>query len=492
MNPVQPAETAPADGLSATRPRPILLTSGTGCDPNRGTNLGQANYSYAFVARQFTRMLEADFELRPVAAPAAAPPGPDGNGSPVAAHLGFRPPHEFELVPGVKNVLIPAWEFPEIPRAPWVTDPRQDWARTANDCDLILQLCEFTREAFERGGVITPMAVIPVPVAPEYFEVDDWRANHEIVIETPALVLGAKRAEGSQHSHRDPTTTALPAASGGSSVWIRSARSIYQRCVHPLVPVWAERGVKAGLREARRQRVLTRHGPVQRVDQISLSGVVFTTVFNPFDRRKNWEDLLSAWNAVLGDQEGVTLVLKLVGNDPSGIDEVLSRCQALDLQRGGRLILLTGFLTDAQMVDLARATTWYVTPTRAEGACLPLMQWLAAGRPAVATCHTAMRDYFSDAQGLVVESHPEPCPWPHDPSQVFRTTWQRTVWSSLAEQLRLAHHMAVHDPRRYAGLSQAARQVSRERHHPSVVGPRLRRQLRDLVNASSPVPNPGA
>lgn len=483
MNLVQPAEIAAAGGPSATRPRPILLTSGTGCDPNRGTNLGQANYSYAFVARQFTRLLEADFELRPLAAPAGGQPSV---GWEVAAHLGFRPPHEYELLSGVKNVLIPAWEFPEIPRVPWVTDPRQDWARTANACDFILQLCEFTREAFERGGVTTPMAVIPVPVAPEYFEVDDWRADREIVVETPALVLGGRRANGGSDCQKGPTRPTRPATSGGSSVWLRSARSLYERCVHPLVPVWAERGVKAGLREARRQRALTRRGPVERVDQITLSGVVFTTVFNPFDRRKNWEDLLSAWQSALGERDGVTLVLKLVGNDPSGLDEVLSRCQALDLRGGARVIVLTGFLTDAQMVDLARATTWYVTSTRAEGACLPLMQWLAAGRPAVATCHTAIRDYFSDAQGLVVESHPEPCPWPHDPAQVFRTTWQRTVWSSLAEQLQRAYQLAVHDPRRYAELSQGARQVSGERHHPSVVGPRLRRQLWDLVNTASP------
>jgi len=483
MSTIPLVDTVLAGNRAALQPRPILLTSGTGCDPNRGTNLGQANYSYAFVARQFTRLLETDFELRPLAAPAGGQPS---GGWEIAAHLGFRPPHEYELLPGVKNVLIPAWEFPEIPRAPWVTDPRQDWARTANACDFILQLCEFTREAFERGGVTTPMAVIPVPVAPEYFEVDDWRADREIVLETPALVLGGRRATGGGDGPEGPTRPTHPATPGGRSVWLRSARSLYQRCVHPLVPVWAERGVKAGLREARRQRALTRRGPVERVDQVTLSGVVFTTVFNPFDRRKNWEDLLSAWQSALGQQEGVTLVLKLVGNDPSGLDEVLSRCQALDLRGGARVIVLTGFLTDAQMVDLARATTWYVTPTRAEGACLPLMQWLAAGRPAVATCHTAIRDYFSDAQGLVVESHPEPCPWPHDPSQVFRTTWQRTVWSSLAEQLQRAYQLAVHDPRRYAELSQGARQVSGERHHPSVVGPRLRQQLWDLVNTSSP------
>jgi glycosyltransferase involved in cell wall biosynthesis len=246
-----------------------------------------------------------------------------------------------------------------------------------------------------------------------------------------------------------------------------------------------ERGVRAGVREARRQRQLARWSQVERVDQISLSGVVFTSVFNPLDRRKNWEDLLSAWYLTLAGRDDATLVLKLVGDDPSGIDEVLARCESFDQGGPGRVILLTGFLSEQQMFDLARATTWYVTPTRAEGACLPLMQWLAAGRPAVATCHTAIQDYFSPHEGLVVESHPEPCPWPHDPSQIFRTTWQRTVWSSLAGQLDRAHQMATRDLPQYQAVSQGAREMSRRRHHPDVVGPLLRGHLWQLVTGQT-------
>jgi len=453
--------------------RPLLLTSGTGCDAERGTNLGQAGYSYAFVARQFTRLLEPDFDLRPVTAIPTTDSMPSAKG---AAHLSFRPLQDVELLPGIKNVVVPAWEFPEIPRAPWMTAPREDWARTANASDLILQLCEFTRDAFVRGGVTTPMVVVPVPVSPEYFGVADWQADQVVTLETPAIeVVGGGLPPAPGHSP--------PRSAGrGLSRFGQSARGLYQRWGRRCVPLWIERGLKAGLREARRQRCLVQRSGIVQADRVSLSGVVFTSVFNPFDRRKNWEDLISAWMLTLGGNPHATLVLKLVGSDPSGLDEVLSRLQAFDRPAGGgRVVVLTGFLTEEQMIDLARATTWYVTPTRAEGACLPLMQWLAAGRPAVATCHTAIQDYFSPAQGLVVESHPEPCPWPHDPSQVLRTHWQRTVWSSLAKQLEAASQMAMSDRARYLELSQGARQVSGKLHHPEVVGPRLRNALWELI-----------
>ena len=40
------------------------------------------------------------------------------------------------------------------------------------------------------------------------------------------------------------------------------------------------------------------------------------------------------------------------------------------------MVVITDFLTDEQMNDLFRATTYYVNASRAEGACLPLQQAL--------------------------------------------------------------------------------------------------------------------
>ena len=71
-----------------------------------------------------------------------------------------------------------------------------------------------------------------------------------------------------------------------------------------------------------------------------------------------------------------------------------------------RLVLITDFLTDEGMADLMRVTTFYVNTSKAEGACLPLQQSLAAGRPSIAPDHTAMADFMDDRVGFVTPDPP--------------------------------------------------------------------------------------
>ena len=52
--------------------------------------------------------------------------------------------------------------------------------------------------------------------------------------------------------------------------------------------------------------------PYPKTDDLELSGVVYTSIFNPDDGRKNWQDLLTAWTAALADHEEATLVCKLI------------------------------------------------------------------------------------------------------------------------------------------------------------------------------------
>jgi hypothetical protein len=109
------------------------------------------------------------------------------------------------------------------------------------------------------------------------------------------------------------------------------------------------------------------------------------------------------------------------------------------------------------MLDLARATTYYVNATRAEGACLPLQEMLAAGRPALSPIHSAMQDYFGEDVGFVIASHPEPTHWPGDPRRHLKTTWARLVWQSMYDQFRASYAVAQH-PQQYLNLATQARQ----------------------------------
>jgi hypothetical protein len=120
------------------------------------------------------------------------------------------------------------------------------------------------------------------------------------------------------------------------------------------------------------------------------------------------------------------------------------------------VVVIADYLDDNQLVDLFRSTCFYVNTSHAEGACLPLMQALAAGRPAIAPRHTAMSDYIDERVAFVVESDAEPCPWPHDPEQRLETEWQRLRWATLFDGF-LASQATFDNKPAYSALATSAR-----------------------------------
>ena len=130
----------------------------------------------------------------------------------------------------------------------------------------------------------------------------------------------------------------------------------------------------------------------------------------------------------------VTLVIKLATNPTREHHEITllrKMYEGLGIDHQCRLVVITDFLTDHQMADLMRVTTFYVNTSKAEGACLPLQQSLAGGRPSIAPNHTAMADFMDDQVGFVVGTSPEPTYWPHDPEMRIETSWNRLNWSDL-------------------------------------------------------------
>jgi glycosyltransferase involved in cell wall biosynthesis len=193
---------------------------------------------------------------------------------------------------------------------------------------------------------------------------------------------------------------------------------------------------------------------------VTLGGLTFTSIFNLGDRRKNHHDLLSAYLLAFKDREDVTLIIKLATNPVREHHEVnifRHMYHSLHIHHKCRLVLITDFLTDQQMAELMRVTTFYVNTSRAEGACLPLQQSLAAGRPSIAPDHTAMADFMDDQVGFVPRTSPEPTYWPHDPEMRTETYWNRMVWSDLRDHMLAAAEMIEEDPARYREMADAGR-----------------------------------
>jgi glycosyltransferase involved in cell wall biosynthesis len=193
---------------------------------------------------------------------------------------------------------------------------------------------------------------------------------------------------------------------------------------------------------------------------LPLSGVVYTTIVNPFDPRKNWEDLLSAYLLALRDCDDATLVIKLAVNlDLAGkaFRRLFWQYRQLPQDHRCKLALVAALLSDEQMAGLTRASTYYVNSAHAEGACLPLQNYLAAGRPGIAPVHSALAEYFQEDVGFVVASRPEPAAMPHVRHKLRRTIWHRLDWQSLHDQFRASYALAKENPARYTALAERGR-----------------------------------
>lgn len=210
------------------------------------------------------------------------------------------------------------------------------------------------------------------------------------------------------------------------------------------------------LRRAQAGQQLTPSADPVRRTEVTVSGVVFTTVLNPNDGRKNWEDLVTAFCWAFRDEPRATLLIKMTHRS---LVAYLSALQFL-LHRIGpvscRVIALHGFLSDEELAALAGISTFYVNSSEAEGLCMPLMEFLSAGVPAIAPDHTAMADYVDPASCFVVTSSPFPTIWPQDPRQLWKAHKYRIHWDSLVTAYQASFTVATQDPARYAAMSAAA------------------------------------
>lgn len=462
-------------------PRKIGLVTNTPSRlPSAAGALGQAGYSYDYVLKAFLPLLELYGEVARIDRPESrlefAARRLAGRGL-MPVQLSFRPLGEAYLSPRAENVVFPFWEFPDVPADDDMDNPRRNWVRIANHASLILVASQFTANTLTRSGVTTPVRVVPVPVSPAYFELADWRREKSVSIDCRAYVLeqpDVPRLRPADPESR-PGTDSLAFRLKNA---VRSqARRLWLDGIKPRLPLRLSKTLVAAKDAAKKA---WQEGETElpfAAGQLNLSGIVYTAILNPDDKRKNWQDLLTAFLLTLGDRDDATLVLKLIVSYPAPVREVLAFYQKLGLAHRAKIVLVTDYLADAQMLELVSASTYYVNTSRAEGACLPLADHLAAGRPGIAPAHTALADYFDAWVGFVIQSHPEPCSWPDDPTGRLRTTWHRMVWSSLCEQLATSYDVAKTRPEVYQQLSAQARSRMRSWAGADAVWPRLRDAL---------------
>jgi glycosyltransferase involved in cell wall biosynthesis len=452
---------ARADATSPTQ-RAILVTS-MYTEGDLARRLGRDAYSYRYVYRAFAPLLERWGATAEVSGPpkrlAAEAAHARANGA-EPAHLSFLPLHLMSPLAGVRNIGVPAWEFPDLPKEEIGGDPRTNWAHVADGLDLVITHTNWSRDAFLRAGVHTPVHVVPVPVRPEYFHVAPWSLTQKTTLDIPSYIF-PQPPELPRPPRRwvAANTGHLPSRPGLRRLCKGVIKALPGRLSRGMLR--CARAVRDGLwaaRQALREQDVRRLYPPQ--PRLEISGVVYTTILNPCDKRKNWTDLLTGYLLALRDCADAQLVVKLVVSpdwEAEALAEVLAGYRDIGIAHRCRLTFITAYLSEEQLVQLTAASTYYLNTSHAEGSCLPLQSFMAAGRPAVAPANTGMADSLDDHCGFAVESHPEPARSPLDPEGGLTTRWHRLVWQSLHDQLTASYRVARQSPAQYHALANAAK-----------------------------------
>jgi len=380
-------------------------------------NLGRSEYSYYFVLKEYRPVLERLGRVVEVADPLtevdALYEECRASGEP-CVFLSFSPPHRTPVHLMCPTLPVFAWEFSTIPNEPFAGEPRNDWRTVLQACGAAITHSSYTvnavREAMDSDY---PIVAVPAPVwdrfAARGAPLQGQSPNEPVRLKIKGLVADSRKLD---------------------------------------LNAFAPRPLRTG-------KGLDFHAPV-REQELLLDGVVYTSVFNPGDGRKNWEDMLSAFCVTFREVEDATLVLKLTHHDAEeALSDILHHLYKNQSYRC-RIVLIYGYLADADYERLVQATRYVVNTSYGEGQCLPLMEFMSCGKPAVAPRTTAMIDYLSADNAFLIDSTDELTAWPHDPRKAFRTLRYVTNWTSLCTAYRASYVVAKEDPQRYAQMAAQA------------------------------------
>jgi len=402
----------------------ILIEHSTYNQSTLKANLGAAEHSYVFVRNGFRPVVERLGTRVDVADPArevdaiyraAVERGED------CIFLSYNPPHRTTLGLACPTLPIFAWEYDNIPVETWNENSENDWRIPLRQTGMAVTLSREAAHAVRTAmGSDYPVWPVPTPLFDAYArhasEAQGWRAAFDLTLDG-ALIVDTREVD---LSFFQPEVS-------------------WQEANHPL-RVLNRAGARAGW-------------PPK---TMRLEGVVYTAVFNPIDGRKNWTDLVGGFIWAFRETAEATLILKLThATIEEGLMPVLRHISSLGKMKC-RIVVINGLLSHEAYGALVDATSYCVNTSLCEGQCLPLTEYMSAGRPAVAPAHTAMLDYLSPENAFVVRSGPRPAAWPQDERRAQRARNHLISFADLVRQYLESYHVARDEPSRYAAKSLAA------------------------------------
>ncbi|MEB0021922.1 glycosyltransferase, partial [Actimicrobium sp. CCI2.3] len=141
--------------------------------------------------------------------------------------------------------------------------------------------------------------------------------------------------------------------------------------------------------------------------QIYDDSVVFFSIFNPYDYRKQVQLMLPAFMLALEKNINMILIIKLVIDNIhttlGTIQDILKKLFKIEGQCD-RIIFIGEKLSDHQVIKIMETANYYLCTSSTEGLNLPLIEAMAQGVVPVSSRATAMADYINETNSVIIES----------------------------------------------------------------------------------------
>lgn len=411
----------PIKARSSRLPQPIkLFLSSTIWRQGGPTFLdGRPHYSYEIARRKFEPALRSlQLELHDV-------PRPEIYAAPVSrafldenpCHLMFKPPENIRLIKGIRNIAWIVWDFDRLAgqEKTGAQHPFADMRRMLTIPDEIWTPSETNRQVFRSAGIAN-VHRIPAPIA---------------VPKTPTPIRFP-------HIPSDLDKIAWINLRIGFGRYADINRSFPSR-PHRLSDI-----------------ILDFYGGRQ--------PLVISTILRPQEPRKNLTALVGGFLEFHHEHPEALLLIKLVvDNNRDRLENVLtgvlrSCISNYELIDTDAVWLATDYLAEPVLADLYRFSSAYLCCPLAEGQNPPLQEAMARGVVPVTPRHTAMQDYISEANAVIVRSRRHSIDR-HDTAMgpVSDASWQVCTSADVARALG-----------KLAGLSEAARRELGARAHATI------------------------
>lgn len=339
--------------------------------------LGQADYSYSFAMKGFIDALEAlEMDFAVIDNPEFVSDIRERSDAAVNIHLGFYPPERLRLLKGAYNIDCFAWEFDRL-RSPAEQVSYHAFADQATMLERVDEIWTPSSHGAEavRHSTSQPVHFVPSPV-------------------TSGL---AKRPRTGLLGPRDVE---------------KAARGLVEVQWEPLAILPRIQATVEGAARARRTSLPAIIG-MRPADE---PPKIFLSVFNVHDYRKQIAPLISGFLRFTEQDESAILLLKVTTphRDKAAANRLILEEQIHDAGRlippiiSDRVWLTHDVLTRDELTRLYDVASFYVCTSYAEGQNLPLIEAMGRGCVPVSVAHTAMSDYITDENAVVMQSERRP------------------------------------------------------------------------------------